>query len=497
MEEIPTTDWTVKSSLIWVSDDDTCPGTHVPAISPKTRHTNHFASRPATVSIESSTYQRAVRGRMRVNLSDQIEYASLTDVGVRRSHNQDNHVVQMAANGELWAQQGHLFLVADGMGAHAVGEKASEQAVRVIPHTYNKHFQEGPASALRKALSEANASINAFGRANREFEGTGTTSTALVLRPDGAWVGHVGDSRVYRIRDGRIDQLSYDHSLVWEYARLKKMDPADVKDIPSNVIHRCLGPEPLVQVDIEGPHPLQAGDTYLLCSDGLSGQVSDREIGAVATALPPDEACRFLVHLANLRGGPDNITVVVVQVKSVPDLKNNSAEPSLPPPQRLRRPPWPLAALISGTLLAATAIAMHTAEWRGAVAVFLLGSVAIFAGFAGLLIYARRDTVGSVAAPEPRTPRIHRSSPCNIEAPLLDKLAKTVKSLQQHARDKHWEPDWQDIENHQLGAERLLIHHDLAGAFREYCHAMLPLAEAAHQHRNKEEEFKPHWDRTA
>src|SRR5437868_6879035 len=111
---------------------------------------------------------------MRVNFSDQIEYASLTDVGVRRSHNQDNHIVQLASNTELWTRQGHLFLVADGMGAHAVGEKASEQAVRVIPLTYNKYFQEGPASALRKALSEANASIHAFGRANREFEGTGT-----------------------------------------------------------------------------------------------------------------------------------------------------------------------------------------------------------------------------------------------------------------------------------------------------------------------------------
>ena len=82
---------------------------------------------------------------------DQIEYACLTDVGVRRSHNQDNHAVQLAADDERWRQQGHLFLVADGMGAHAVGEKASEQAARVIPHTYHKHAHQGPSTALRKS----------------------------------------------------------------------------------------------------------------------------------------------------------------------------------------------------------------------------------------------------------------------------------------------------------------------------------------------------------
>src|SRR4051812_25566201 len=173
------------------------------------------------------------------------------------------------------------------MGAHAVGEKASEQAAAVIPHIYQKHAQQGPIAALRRAFVEANATIHACGKQNREFEGMGTTGTSLLLRAEGAWVGHVGDSRCYRIRAGVIEQLSYDHSLVWEYARLQHIDPDDVKDIPSNVIHRCLGPAPDVQVDIEGPHPIRGGDIYLLCSDGLSGQVSDPEIGAIATVLPP------------------------------------------------------------------------------------------------------------------------------------------------------------------------------------------------------------------
>src|SRR5437660_7837863 len=132
-------------------------------------------------------------------LSDQIEYAVLTDVGVRRSHNQDNCIVQASADDEHFRTHGNLYVVADGMGAHAVGEKASEQAVHLIPHTYHKYAHEDPVSALRKAFVEANASIHACGQANRDFHGMGTTGTALLIRPDAAWLGHVGDSRAYRI----------------------------------------------------------------------------------------------------------------------------------------------------------------------------------------------------------------------------------------------------------------------------------------------------------
>ena len=291
-------------------------------------------------------------GSFPVNRFDQIEYASLTDVGVRRSHNQDNLAVQLAADDAQWRQRGHLFLVADGMGAHAVGEKASEQAAGVIPHTFVKHAQQGPpGAALRKAFIEANAHIHACGQPNREFEGMGTTTTALLLRPEGAWVGHVGDSRVYRIRDGWIEQLSYDHSLLWEYARIKHMDPEDVPGHPQQ------RHPPLPRAGAVGPGgrggtaPVEAGDVFLLCSDGLSGQVTDSEMGAVATVLPPAEACRFLVDLANLRGGPDNITALIVRIPPGPEA--NGAPASSPrKPRRLPRPAWWLLALAGGALLA-------------------------------------------------------------------------------------------------------------------------------------------------
>jgi protein phosphatase len=420
----------------------------------------------------------------------------LSDVGVRRSHNQDNHAVQLAADEEQWQQRGHLFLVADGMGAHAVGEKASEQAARVIPHAYHKYAQQGPVPALRKAFIEANASIHACGQQNREFEGMGTTSTALLLLPEGAWVGHVGDSRVYRIRDGEIEQLSYDHSLVWEYARLKQMDPDDVQDIPSNVIHRCLGPEPLVQVDIEGPHPVRAGDLFLLCSDGLSGQVSDHEIGAIATALPPAEACRLLVDLANLRGGPDNITVLIVRVQGSAE-GNGVAAPPPPPPAPWQRVPWWAWTLFLGTLLVAAATNLGAHEFPGAVFVFLLGAVAILAGLVGLgLAYQGEKNRQAAEAEELPPPRVHRKTSCRIEQDLLEKLARQVQALRQRADERHWEPDWPQFDEHHLLAEEQLQKKDLPAAFREYCRAMLPLTRALQKQRHKEEVFQPVWDKT-
>src|SRR5262245_60952609 len=309
------------------------------------------------------------------------------------------------------------------MGAHAVGEKASEQAAHIIPHIYQKHAQQGPPQALRRAFVEANASIHACGQQNREFEGMGTTATALLLRPDGAWVGHVGDSRCYRIRNGMIEQLSYDHSLLWEYARLQHLDPDEVEDIPTNVIHRCLGPEPLVQVDVEGPHSVQNGDVYLLCSDGLSGQVADQEIGAVASVLPPAEACRFLVDLSNLRGGPDNITVIIVHVGGSGDGGSSASfAAGRPRPPLLARVPWWVWSLLGGALLPIAAALLMQAGLKGlGIPVLVLGLAGFGVGLLGLVQHYR--TQQGREQDEDRPPaKPHRRRPCKIERPLLEKL---------------------------------------------------------------------------
>jgi serine/threonine protein phosphatase PrpC len=429
---------------------------------------------------------------------DQIEHASLTDVGVRRSHNQDSHAIQLARDDEQWHERGHLFLVADGMGAHAVGEKASEQAAGLIPHTYHKHVQQGPKAALRKAFMEANASIHACGQQNREFAGMGTTTTALLIRPEGAWIGHVGDSRAYRIRNGFIEQLSYDHSWVWEYARLKRIDPSEVQDIPANVIHRCLGPEPLVQVDIEGPHPIESSDIFVLCSDGLSGPVTDHEIGAIASVLPPAEACRLLIDLANLRGGPDNITVVIVRIGGPSTESNGIASQPKHPRRRLwsTLPWWPFA-LLAGTLLAVTAIVLQ-AEQRTVLAgfTFLLSSTAIVAGLVGLLLHYHRERQKATHEEEHEELHIHRQTSCRVEPPLLDRLIGAIRTLHQYAAEKEWSTDWKTYEECANAAEALLQKGDLPAAFREYCRALMPLTNALNRQRNKEESFQPLWDRT-
>jgi protein phosphatase len=428
---------------------------------------------------------------------DQIEHASLTDVGVRRSHNQDSHATQLAGDEEQWQQGGHLFLVADGMGAHAVGEKASELAASLIPHTYLKYAANGPAAALRKSFVEANASIHACGQQNREFAGMGTTTTALLLRPEGAWIGHVGDSRAYRIRNGWIEQLSYDHSLIWEYARLKQIDPDQVHDIPANVIHRCLGPEPLVQIDVEGPHPLQPGDIFLLCSDGLSGQVTDLEIGAIASSLPPAEACRLLVDLANIRGGPDNITVVIVRPGPAVE-RNGSASDPPPPPQQWPLPPWWLVSLLAGTLLIAASVGLHANQLPGDVVTFLIALAAVFAGLVGLGLHYQHEQARLARERENEVDslRIYRKAPCRIETTLLDNIAAAIHNLRQQILEKQWEVELDEFTLHQRRADDLRQHGDLPVAFREGCLAMLPLTRAMNRQRNKEEVFLPIWDKS-
>ena len=232
----------------------------------------------------------------------QIRYAALSDVGFRRKNNQDACVVHLSPDQETWQQRGHLFVVADGMGGHAVGELASKIAVDTIPNTFDKLRQLSPIAALKASVEAANAAIYQRGIQNKDFLRMGTTCTALLLCPQGAIVGHVGDSRVYRIRQRQIDQLSCDHSLVWELIQQRKIHPRDAERLcPRNVITRSLGPEETVQVDIEGPIPVLPGDVFLLCSDGLCCQLNDAEIGMIASELPPGEATRLLVNLSNLR----------------------------------------------------------------------------------------------------------------------------------------------------------------------------------------------------
>lgn len=426
---------------------------------------------------------------------------------MRRSHNQDAHVAMPATDPAQYQERGHVFLVADGMGAHAVGELASKMAVDNIPHIYSKYAGEGAMPALRKAFVEANCTINTRGRQNREFQGMGTTASALILRPEGAWIGHVGDSRVYRIRNGVIEQLSFDHSLIWELARRQQKRPEEMQGIPPNVIVRSLGPEPLVQVDVEGPHPIQPGDAFLLCSDGLSGQVTDREIGAVVTALPPDEACRFLVHLANLQGGPDNITVLVVRVGGAPIGANGvpraaETRSAIQRSRELARQltpilggvPWTFLLLGVGIALAVLAVALILWQSPWYSAIFVLSGFALLGGLVGLMVQIFRDTHPATVEEQPREVVVYRHVPCTIDAGLLQRLAQATRALEKDINDKGWQFDSTQYQERLNKARQANETNHPREAFAEQCRALMVLMESVHDQRGRGESFRPFWD---
>ncbi len=427
-----------------------------------------------------------------------LESASLTDVGVRRSHNQDAYAVRMATEESAWRDRGHVFLVADGIGGHAVGELASKLAADLIPHTYQKYASQGARPAILRAFQEANAHIHERGLHNPEFKDMGTTCTALLVRPDGAWIGHVGDSRAYRIRAGVIEQLSYDHSVQWELARRQHIAPEQVQGVPSNVILRSLGPDAEVEVDIDGPYAILPGDSYLLCSDGLSNQVSDEEMGAIATALPAKEACRFLVDLANLRGGPDNITVVLVRLPGEWPGKGPELPAAPPRPRRQwhRFIPWSGIALGAGIALAMAALLLLLIleETQLSIATFLLAVAALGAGLLGLLRQYREEPAEKQEEVV-RPPPVHRRTGCQIDARLLQKLAAAEGLIQETAREKGWSVDWQAYQRHADASKAATQEGNFASAYREHCRATAVLAAALRQHRNKEEVFSPLWDR--
>jgi protein phosphatase len=442
---------------------------------------------------------------------NEIEYASHTDVGIRRSHNQDAHVAMPAADDEHWQQVGHVFLVADGMGAHAVGELASKMAVDNIPHIFSKHVEDGAIASLRRAFVEANSIINTRGKQNREFEGMGTTGTALVLRPEGAWVGHVGDSRAYRVRGGVIEQLSFDHSLLWELARRQRKRPEELTGIPSNVIVRSLGPEAVVQVDVEGPHPLERGDVFLLCSDGLSGQVNDRVIGSVMTALPPHEAAQFLVHMANLQGGPDNTTVIVVRVGGEPRLaggdsqaevlfpSTDPAEPSVPRfalmMYYLSRVPWAILLMGFGILLAIVAIVLIVMDQMesSALVAFIFSVLSLLGGIVTMMVQNFRETRKPGKKSEVRTLQVYRQTACPLDAAIYERLVESARTLEESIKTKQWEYDAKAYQDRLKQATQHFKHQRFRDAFREQCRAMLVLMEAVHRYRGKNEDFKPMW----
>jgi protein phosphatase len=232
--------------------------------------------------------------------------ASHTDVGRKRRVNQDSF-------GEFpGADDGSLLLVCcDGMGGHSGGEIASQLSVAAIGETFRASAGD-PGERLASAFHEAHRRVREHAERNPQLAGMGTTGVALFF--DGkssAWVAHVGDSRAYRLRDGKLEQLTADHSLVAELVRMGKLTPEQAARHPHNELARAIGASDDLEVDC-AKHDARDGDRWLLCSDGLWNMVSDGEIGRQLYESAPTDAVRRLVERANEAGGLDNVTVQVL-----------------------------------------------------------------------------------------------------------------------------------------------------------------------------------------
>ena len=240
--------------------------------------------------------------------------AQRTDVGLKRQHNEDNVAYIIPKVQEILARKGALFVVADGMGGHAAGEVASEMAVSTVTTLYYQDDDGDVPGCLLRSIKYANSIIFQKAMENVEHNGMGTTCVAAVLLGDIAYIANVGDSRAYLVRKGQVRQISLDHSWVAEQVRAGAMSEADARQHEMrNMITRSLGSLPEVDVDIFA-EMVQEGDILVMCSDGLSGMLSDGEILTIVEQYSPQESVYRLIERANAYGGNDNITVLVVRV---------------------------------------------------------------------------------------------------------------------------------------------------------------------------------------
>lgn len=239
-----------------------------------------------------------------------------TDTGMVRDHNEDSFVI---------VPEMGVAILADGMGGHLAGEVASamaiDQVTQYLMDALNTRTgiaaRDGTpdADVLVEAVKNANAAIHQASVDRPEQSGMGTTIVAALFHDDRLTVAHVGDSRLYRYRDGQLTQITEDHSMVQELLRRGLISPEEARTSANrNLVTRALGVDPLVQVDVN-EHQFQSGDLYLLCSDGLNDVLSDEDIVATLARHDSDmeAATKNLIEEVNARGGPDNVSIVMIR----------------------------------------------------------------------------------------------------------------------------------------------------------------------------------------
>lgn len=232
-------------------------------------------------------------------------FAGATDTGLRRDHNEDAFAIAAGLG---------IAVLADGMGGHNAGEVASELAVGTALTILGQTAGLGIRDRLETAVQAANANIRDKAASSARYRDMGTTIVAVLVEGSTLAVAHVGDSRLYRLRRGKLDALTLDHSLQQEYVSKGLYTPEEAREkVARNLLSRALGLADTTEVDI-AEHAVQPGDRYLLCSDGLHEMLSDAEISALlGRPQKLAEICAALIELANAHGGHDNITVVVIE----------------------------------------------------------------------------------------------------------------------------------------------------------------------------------------
>lgn len=387
---------------------------------------------------------------------------------MRRRNNQDNYAVVMADDAESWERSGHLLIVADGMGAHAAGELASRLSVELIPHHYAKLNKGEAAESLQKSLSDTNTEIFRRGQANPEFRSMGTTTSVLGILPEGAVVAHVGDSRVYRLRGQQFEQLTFDHSLVWEMRATGDLsdEAAQNNSIPKNVITRSLGPNANVAVDLEGPFPLKLGDKFLLCSDGLSGQMTDEEMGVLLQVLDPERAVHALIDLANLRGGPDNITVLIGEVCGESLVTHGATAAA-----KLREDVdgFPLVFGIVGAICALAAVVLVVlGQFPIALVSAAASGVAFISGWIKYQSKRYREGAGRVYGKGP-----YRKYTCKPDIKFTQQLKGVINELNDWIKERKWDIESDVIKSSIQQAQKGEESKDYASAIRNYVVAIV------------------------
>ncbi|MCA9261596.1 MAG: serine/threonine-protein phosphatase [Planctomycetales bacterium] len=419
-----------------------------------------------------------------------IACAAVSDVGMRRNNNQDSLAITLAPVVNVWRQRGHLFVVADGMGAHAAGELASQIATENIPLTYYKLKDHPPAEAIVAAVEDANNRIHQRGKDSVDFHGMGTTCSCLLLLPEGAVAAHVGDSRVYRLRNAQLEQLTFDHSLVWEMGAAAQATEEQVPAyVPRNVITRSLGPHPVVKVDVEGPLPTLRGDRFLLCSDGLTGPLTPELIGMVIHALAPGDAAQTLVDLANLLGGPDNISVIVVEAANLSRIEGNEGDESQVDPAAetgvwvsWERYVSPAALIGAGAAAAgAAALASFGMVWAA------LATSAAALGLAWLGVSSRRNDDGwggGYVHLRPSGKGPYRRYDVAPNGQRIEVLGEIVRQIEDLEAQQEWGFDWTPIHEDRISALQAVARGDFSAAVSHYCSTVRRLMKALRETQN-------------